>query len=187
MNRRRVLVETAPVLILCALGGALTGYILGNMTPVLKLLPGLIAFVPAIIGMRGNISSALGSRLGSAVHLGLVEEGFTSDFVLENLKGSLSLNLFVSILLPFFFLLTSLMFGFQLTSSVFFALFSISVLTGLTSGILLSTMAFFIVISAVKFGLDPDNITGPLLTTVGDVLTLIILFTYSSVIGGLMI
>ncbi len=185
MNRRKVLVETIPVLILCALGGALTGYILGNMTSVLKMLPGLIAFIPAIIGMRGNISSAMGSRLGSAVHLGLVEEGFTSEFVKENVKGSLSLSLFVSLLLPFLFMLTSFLFGFELTITNFLLLFSISVLTGMTSGLFLSTFTFFIVISAVKAGIDPDNITGPLLTTVGDVITLLILFTYSSVIGGI--
>jgi len=187
MRKKRVILEITPVIILCALGGALTGYILGNMTPILKLLPGLIAFVPAIIGMRGNISSTMGSRLGSAVHLGLLEEGFTSDFVKENLKGSLSLSLFVSFLLPVFFLGTSALFGFHITLTVFLLLFTISVLTGMTSGILLSTFTFFIVITSVKFGVDPDNITGPLLTTVGDVLTLIILFTYSSLIGGVIL
>lgn len=184
MNKKKVIVESVPVLLLCGLGGALTGYILGNMTPVLRLLPGLIAFVPAIIGMRGNISSTMGSRLGSAVHLGLIEEGFTSEFVKENLKGSLSLSFFVSLLLPVFFLLTSILFSFEVTTTIFLILLSISVSTSITSGLLLSSFTFFIVISAVKAGIDPDNITGPLLTTVGDVLTLLILFSYSSLIGG---
>ncbi|MFW5928599.1 MAG: magnesium transporter, partial [Thermoplasmatota archaeon] len=62
----------------------------------------------------------------------------------------------------------------------------ISIATGLTSGLLLSFIAFFIIVLSVKWGIDPDNITGPLLTTLGDVFSLTILFTYSIFIGGLL-
>ena len=38
-----------------------------------SFIPGLIVVIPAVIAMRGNISTALGSRLGSAYHLGIID------------------------------------------------------------------------------------------------------------------
>ena len=184
MDKKKVLLQTLPVLLLCGLGGGLSGFILGNMTSVLDLIPGLIALIPAIIGMRGNISSAMGSRLGSAVHLGLVEKGISSDIALENLKSSISLSVFVGFLLPIFFWVTTFLFSSSIRLNIILVLMSISLLTGITSGILLSLLAFFIIIISIRYEIDPDNITGPLLTTVGDVTTLIILFSYSYLIGG---
>lgn len=185
MDKKKVLKETLPVLLLCAVGGGLSGFILGSMTHILELIPGLIALVPAIIDMRGNISSAMGSRLGSAFHLGLVERGITSNVALENIKGSISLSVFIGSILPGLFWLTSLFLPFIVTKRVLISLSIISVLTSFTSGLLLSLIAFFIVITAIKFEIDPDNISGPILTTLGDVLTLLVLFFYSYIIGGL--
>ncbi len=184
MDRAKVMVETLHVLLLCALGGGLSGLILGSMSSILELVPGLIALVPAIIGMRGNISSAMGSRLGSAVHLGLVEEGISSKVAMENLKSSLSLSVYISVILPIFYTLTTIVLPFSLNPIIIAVLFMISILTGTTSGIFLTLLAFFIVRIAVKLEIDPDNITGPLLSTVGDFVTLLILFSYAAFIGG---
>lgn len=187
MDKKKVVIETLPILLLCALGGGLAGYILGSMKSVFEILPGLIALVPAIIGMRGNISSTMGSRLGSAVHLGLVDEGITSDTVIENLKSSISLSLYVSLLLPIFFVATALMVGFTLSIRFTALLALISITTGLTTSFVLSFLTFFIINLSMRFKIDPDNITGPLLTTVGDVITLLILFTYSVILGGIVL
>ncbi len=186
MNKKKVFLETFPVLLLCALGGSLSGYILGNMADIINIIPGLIALVPAIIGMRGNITSAMGARLGSAVHLGLIGDNITSDIAKENLKSSVFLSLFVSILLPVFYVITGLFIGFDISFKVLLSLSLISVVTGFTSGIILSSIAFFIIIMAVRWEIDPDNITGPLLTTLGDVFTLTILFSISILIGGIL-
>jgi mgtE-like transporter len=186
MNKKKVFLETFPVLLLCALGGSLSGYILGHMADIIKIIPGLIALVPAVIGMRGNITSAMGARLGSAVHLGLIEDNIASDIAKENLKSSLFLSLFVSLLLPLFYMITSFVIGFKISIKIVLSLSMISIATGLISGILLSSLAFFIIIMSVRWGIDPDNITGPLLTTLGDVITLTILFSFSILIGGLL-
>ncbi len=171
------------MLFLCALGGVLSGLLLGNMKDILGLLPGLIAIIPAIIGMRGNISSSMGARLGSAFHLGLVEENLTSDIVVENLKSSLSLSLYVALLLPIFYSITSLLFSYPLNAKIVLSLFFLSITTGLTSGLVLAILTFSIIALSIRWEVDPDNITGPLLTTVGDLLTLTILFTYALLLG----
>ncbi len=183
MNRKKFMLETLPVLFLCALGGLLTGMILGNMVRMFKLIPGLIALIPAIINMRGNISSTMGSRMGSAYHLGMVERGITSKVTMENLKSSWALSFFIGALLPVLFWLTSLFLPFRIETNTLIILSLISISTGFTSGIILSFTAYFTVIMAIRMEMDPDNISGPLLTTMGDVLTLMILFFYAYIIG----
>ena len=68
-----ILKESFPILLLCTIGGVIAGMILHDMENELDLMPGIFILLPAILGMRGNISGALGSRLGSALHLGLIE------------------------------------------------------------------------------------------------------------------
>lgn len=187
MERKKVLLETLPVLFLCALGGALSGFILGGMVDVLRMIPGLIALIPALIDMRGNISSTMGSRMGSAYHLGIVEHGLSSKVTMENLKSSWALSLFIGAILPLLFWATSLFLAFNIGMKVLITLTIISILTGISSGFILSLGTYFIVMIAIKLKIDPDNITGPLLTTIGDVLTLLILFFFAYLIGGLII
>lgn len=186
MDFKKTFIETLPFLILCALGGASAGFILGNMSHVLAELPGLIAIVPALIALRGNISSTMGSRLGSAFHLGLIEGDIGSSIVIDNLKSSIVLSLYVSVLLPVFYSLTAFLFGFPLDYGVVSALLLISVSTGLTSGAVLALFTFFIVHLSIRWKIDPDNVTGPILTTFGDVMTLLILFTYAVILGGVL-
>jgi mgtE-like transporter len=53
------------------IGEVFAGALFGHSTETLDILPGLIVLVPALIGLRGNINTTMGSRLGSAVHMGL--------------------------------------------------------------------------------------------------------------------
>ncbi len=185
MDKKRALKEILPFLFLCVLGGTLAGFLLGGMAEIFELIPGLIIIVPAIIDMRGNICSALGSRLGSAMHLGLLEGGLTSDVTLENFKGTISLSLFVSSLFPLFLLLISFFLPFTITIRILAVIALISVATGVTSAVILIIVTFVIIWFAIKYNIDPDNISGPVLTTVGDIATLIVMIGYALLFGGL--
>ncbi len=186
MDRKRVVKETLPMLFLCVLAGTLAGTVLTFMEEVLENITGLIIIVPAIIDMRGNISSALGSRLGSAFHLGLLHQGLTSKVGKENVKGSLALSFFTSALFPFFLLLISLFLPFQIGLNDLGIIFLISVFTGVTAGFMLIILTFLIVGASMKFNIDPDNVSGPLLTTAGDVLTLAVMFGYATLFWGVL-
>ncbi len=50
--------------------GLAAGLILGSITGTLEELPGLLVLVPAAVGLRGNVFGALGSRLGTLVATG---------------------------------------------------------------------------------------------------------------------
>ena len=73
MYAKEMLKQSLPLLIFCGIGGIVAGSTLGVMADILQNIPGLIVVIPAIIALRGNISTAFGSRLGSAYHLGIID------------------------------------------------------------------------------------------------------------------
>jgi mgtE-like transporter len=89
----KVFKETLPVVLGATIGELIAGLVLGGMKESLALLPGLIVLIPAVLDLRGCISSALGSRLGSALHLGLVgwDKGMNTE-----LKANIQASLFLS-------------------------------------------------------------------------------------------
>jgi len=184
MDKIRVMKESLPFLFLCAAGGAAAGLVLGSMEYIFELVPGLIVLVPAMIDMRGNISSTMGSRLGSAHHLGLMERGLGSSLVKENIKSTVALSVLLASILPLLFWITSFALSITIELRALIAIYIISISTGLTTGVLLSFISYFAVIMSIKYDLDPDNLSGPALTTVGDVLTLLVLFFFAYFIGG---
>ena len=72
MYAKEMVKQSLPLLVLCGLGGLVAGSTLGGMIDIFNKIPGLIVVIPAIIAMRGNISTAFGSRIGSAYHLSLI-------------------------------------------------------------------------------------------------------------------
>jgi len=71
------------VLLISSITAIIAGLFLGYSKEILLILPGLIILLPGAIDMRGSIFAALGSRLSSSLHLGLVER--------FNIKNSLCL------------------------------------------------------------------------------------------------
>lgn len=173
------------VLILCGIGGILAGTVLANMTESLKEVPGLIVLIPAIIGMKGNIFTTLGSRLGSAVHMGLItpEKIFNRELA-ENVKGTMILAVLMSAITGVFASLSSYLLS--LTGAVqppnYLAIIIISIVATFITSIILIAFTVCIVYVAFKKGLDPDNITGPTLATLGDFIALLGIFVISGAV-----
>ena len=114
MYAKEMVKQSLPLLIICGLGGIVTGNTLGAMVIILQRIPGLIVVIPAVIALRGNISTALGSRLGSAYHLGLIDETnlWTGDLK-QNIIGSIILSFIMSFIIGVLAYGTSLLFGVQ--------------------------------------------------------------------------
>lgn len=167
--------ESIPVLLLCGLGLMAAGSLFGLMVGTLKDHPGLLVLIPAIIGMRGNISTALGSRLGSASHLGLINmEELWNDDSRANVKASLLLSFLMGILAGVLAHGSLVLLGRD--SSGLLPLVGVALLAGVISGFLLAGVTMGIMVLSFRKGYDPDNVTGPLLSTVGDIITLIVIF-----------
>ncbi len=175
MYAKEMLKQSLPLLIFCGLGGIVAGSTLGVMADILQNIPGLIVVIPAIIALRGNISTAFGSRLGSAYHLGIIDaENMWNDELKQNIIGSLVLSFLISIIIGILAYGTTILF-FDIHPDPF-KLISIVLLAGVISAIILTLMTIVITFIVFKRGYDPDNITGPALATFGDIVTMFCIF-----------
>jgi len=171
----KILRESFPVLLLTTLGGILAGVMLEGMVDDLRLVPGLIILLPAILGNRGNISGALGSRLASALHLGLIRPELKWETPLkENIYSALILNVIMSIILGVVAYYTYILVGFSEPASIL-QLTLISLIAGSSAGFLLSILSVTLALATYSYGYDPDNVLAPSLSTVGDILTVLCL------------
>jgi len=177
-NFTRILRESSPVLVLCIIGELFAGIVLASGEELIALVPGLLILFPAVLSLRGNISSALGSRLGSAIHLGLIDARvswmtFRGPTVKENIAASTVLNIMMSFLLGILAYLVSVSIG--LNANLFVLVF-ISLLAGLLSGVFLIFLTLFLAVFTASKGLDPDNVLTPSVATIGDIFTVLFLF-----------
>ncbi|MBE0517234.1 MAG: magnesium transporter [Methanophagales archaeon] len=148
------------------------------MTDLLQLLPGLIILIPPAIDMRGNIYSALVSRLGTSMHLGLFSPTLKKGGILhQNAYASLLLSLILSVILGFLAKIAANAFGMHSISLSAFIL--ISVIGGLISGIILLGIAILVSILGYRRNWDIDNISSPIITSAGDMVTIPSLFLAS--------
>ncbi len=159
---------------LASLGSLVGGIYLGTFSEILEYLPGLVIMIPAAIGMRGNIFASLGSRISTALHVGEISNLDRSPVIMGNVTASLVLTLTVSVLLGVLSRVTAVVFGFTSISVV--DLVVISVMGGLISSLFILGFTLLVAVQSFSRGWDPDNVTAPLITSVGDFITLPCLF-----------
>jgi len=170
---KNILKQSIPVFMLCSIGGIVAGLLLEGIKNDLTKVPGLFILLPAVLGMRGNISGALGSRLASALHLGLIQPELRWNRTLSrNLAASLILNtlmaIFSGIIAYYAYNLAG--YGGELEASILH-LTLISLIAGVGAGFLLSILTVSLALLTYSKGLDPDNVLAPSLATVGDIVT----------------
>jgi mgtE-like transporter len=176
-----VLKQSLPLIVLLGVGLIFTGTLFGHSTSTLELFPGLIVLIPALIGLRGNINTTLGSRLGSAVHMGLISrKDFFNDEMKENVKASLILSFIMSTIAGILAYGTTLTLG-----KASWKIVVIAVVAGSIAGVILAFITIAIIMYSVRKGLDPDNVTGPSLSTVGDLITLGCIVGIAVLVGGI--
>ncbi len=147
------------------------GIFLGINSHLFLIFPGLIVLIPAAIGMRGNIFAAMGSRMGSAMHLGsLAKFEWKNIIVRNNVYSTFTLTVVFSVFLGV--AAKAMMAIFNIPSMSLSSMVLVSFLAGIISGVFLLFLTFFIAFMSYKKGWDPDNVTSPLITGLGDLFTM---------------
>jgi mgtE-like transporter len=184
MYAKGMVKQSLPLIVLCGLGAIVAGSTLSLMVDLFKSIPGLIVVIPAIIAMRGNICTALGSRLGSAYHLGVINsENLWNNELKQNIIGSFILSFIFSIIIGILAYILSYLLG---VSPDPFKLILIVIIAGIISATFLSLLTIGIIYIVFKRGLDPDNITGPALATFGDMITMGCIFGTSLILEAIL-
>ncbi len=174
-NNKTVFTLGFTALLISSLGDIMAGVTLGFMTDTLELLPGLMILIPAAIGMRGNIFGALGSRLGTSMHVGTFELSLHRGSILrQNMEASLILTMVVSFLMGFLAKVVSALLGVESISMQQFIF--ISVFGGVLAGLVLLIVNVIVANLGFRRNWDIDNVSAPLITAAGDIVTLPMLF-----------
>lgn len=162
--------ETTPIVLLTVFAEIIVGLELIRVQELFYLLPALIVILPGLLENRGNIASNLAQRLGTAVHLGTVgwEQGI-NDELKVNFIATLLLSGILSVTL------TTVAYGYVVLFNIphisFFGFLFVTLTMSLGIGTVLTIITIFVVLLSHRFGLDPDNVTIPIIATVGDILT----------------
>lgn len=177
---KKIISDSYRVLLIGSLIGLGGGYLLEVYSGRIAAI--VLAMVPPVNGIGGNIGGILGARLSSGLHLGTITPEFRGQGALRtNLVASASLGLIVFAFTGGLFFLSSFLTGGALMESLRVAM----VFFG--AGMLLTgIIAFTSVTSAFlsyRHNIDPDNIVIPVVTTVVDVAGIISLLIMLNIIG----
>lgn len=177
-----ILRESLPLLMAMVVIEVVAGAFLGRMEEGLERLPGLLALVPAILAMRGNISTSMGSRLGTQARFGLLPpDRYVSPIVWHSLAASMVLGLLLSVAAAVIAHVVTVSIGFASIGIPTLAVIAVG--AGILSGLAMGVVAVLTMRVAFRRGLDLDNVAGPVLMTMSDLFTLLSLFAMAEVVA----
>lgn len=164
--------QSLGALCILAVTSVIAGVVLGRSHERLAELPGLLLLVPAAIALPGKIFGALGSRLGTAIHAGTFRLSLRSSSVVgQNVWASLVLTLLLSLVLAL--LASAMASSLGVENAIGVADYVvISVVGGMLASVFVLLVTLGMATGSVRWGLDPDNVTAPMVTAAGDVLAL---------------
>ncbi len=177
---RSIVSTMMPLLMMLSIIGLLAGFVLQEIEQIILMKPTLLILLPVMIAMGGNLGSILSSRLSTSLHLGTMSFHPGNDEILKNVSAVLTLSFTVFILLgitasgvsinPFL----DIGGGLTLYESL-----TISLVSGLILTVLVIILSILTTYASFKLGMDPDDVTIPVVTNIGDILGVVILAAVS--------
>ncbi len=154
-------------------GGLLGGLILAFATDKIELVPALFILVPGFLEMKNSISGSLSARLSAGLFLDALKPKFKNQRLLRgNAVAAFILVIFISILLGLLSYAVGFLF-FGITST---KIILIAVLAGVLSNVIEIPLNIFFTFWIFRKGHDPNNIMGPYITTLGDIIGFVALY-----------
>jgi len=192
---KRTLRQGLVALTLSTTASFVAGLILASITHTLSMLPGLLVLIPAAVGMRGTIFGAIGARLGTASAAGTFETNLKRGGVLaQNVEVAFVTTFTSSLWLAALAKLATSALG--EASISFWDLVTISVVGGFLGSVLILLVTLLLSVVSYRRGYDLDSVATPMVTALGDMATLPLLYlatflirneTVNAVVAGLCI
>jgi mgtE-like transporter len=173
----RVYREAMPVLLFTVLAELFAGAMLLRLDAAFASLLGLFVLIPGLMQLRGNISTSLAQRLGSGTHLGTIswKQGLNEP-LRANIKAAFILVAIMSFLLALGAWTVSLITQMFVPRSGLMLILPhfliIAMVTALLASVFQVTITVTVALLAHARGLDPDNITIPIVAAIGDIITI---------------
>lgn len=181
---RRTIRHGMVSLVVATIGAIAAGVALATITVNLQHVPGILVLLPAANFMRGSIFGALSSRLGTSIHTGLFEPSRRHGSVIsQNLQTTVVLTLALSLVLGV--LAKGVAVVLRVPSVGVVDLVVISMLGGIAASALVGAIAIVLALAANTYRWDLDSVAMPLITAVGDMVTIPALYlaTFATALG----
>jgi mgtE-like transporter len=170
-NLFQLLKTQLPLLTIISSLEIIAGLLLENMSNYLISQPAILLLVPAFLALGGNIGITYGSRLSTAIHLGILKFNIKNTIFKNNI-----IAISVASIITFLFmgLFSSIINNFG-TISVNQVIF-ISLLAGTVLVAIIMPTAVLIAYISYKRGIDPDYTMIPSITAIADIIGMFVLF-----------
>lgn len=167
-----------PWLFIALLGGILGAHVIGYFEADIKFDPRLAFFLPLIAAMGGNV----GVQSSSIIVQSLANKSLDLDSTWRKLGKALAIGLmigfiFAVLLLAYSFFLSKN--SLPLTLTISGSLFTVIIIASL--------VGTFIPIILNRFGIDPALATGPFITTMNDILGMLVYLGIGRLLYGIFI
>ena len=170
-----------PLLVALSVIVLIAGIRLEQAGPFLQRYGVLAVMVPTMVGTGGNLGAVLSSRLSTRFHLGLTvadptDRGLWSNIIAVSLLG---VTIFTGLALAAYLLDRAG--GGQLGWRPLVAITAVSGTAIILIAICFSFLATYL---AFRFGVDPDDVTIPVVTNLVDVLGMVIFLATAAYVVG---
>lgn len=154
-------------------GGVLAGLGLTLFIDKIIAQPGLFILLPGLLAMRGDVSGTMAARLTVALQLHKLNPKVKhSKIIRDNSIASFSLAMLDGAALGIVaFIATKLIFG--VTNP---AIIPIAIISAFISTIFMLPLTTTAVFWLHKHGFDPNDVMGPYVTTIGDIIMIASLY-----------
>lgn len=148
------------------IGGLIAGTILAVYEDKLLIIPGMLIMIPGFLEMRNNIAGSFSSRITSGLFLHIIKPDHMKTKIIKgNVIASFILGILVSIMLG----LIAFAFNYFLMGLYYPAIIIIPLIAGFISNGIEIPLTLIAILYLFKKGHDPNNIIGPFITAIGDV------------------
>jgi mgtE-like transporter len=176
---RRILVEMTLVIMFTPLLDILAGTFVEARLERFVAFPGLLLLVPPFVATAGSLGGILSSRLSSKLQLGLLSPKGRPEG-----PAVLDASLIVGFAVVAFAFLGATGLGYSVIAGRGYpgagVMVGATLLAGLMATAIAIVAAYYIAIITTRFGLDPDNHSVPIITSVMDLAgTIVFLFAIS--------
>lgn len=175
---RKIVASILPLLLALSVVVMGAGYVLEEMSETFLQNPTLFVLVPVMVATGGNVGTILSARLSTRLHLGDLTFSFGDSALVSNVIAVVLLSITMFSLLA----VAAYGVGLLLGDSIGFAdLLAVSLVSGLCITVLSIAVSITATYEAIERGVDPDDVVVPIVTSICDVLGVII-FTAVAVI-----
>ena len=136
------------------------------------LIPGMLILLPGFLEMRGNISGSLAARLSSGLFLGVIKPNKVKTKII---KGNILAAFLLALIVSFSLGIITFLFTYFVFHTLVYKLILLPLIAGIIANLIEVPLTLFTTFYLFKKGHDPNNIMGPLVTSTGDITSVIAL------------